>query len=190
MGTYIINPTRGILTFDAVPRIGFQPSARVTEHPLEDGSTVTDHAQANPRSVFISGVVAGQPLQKNTLIPKFDPMREAVEFLNASVGVALTVVTPNDGTFTNMLLTRWPHDTTQIRRKIFDLELREVQFASVGFVALAAVAASAASGFQAAQDIGDQATEQLDPNSSMVQSQEQTLLVQGAAWAANVFGGG
>jgi len=62
-----------------------------------------------------------------------------------------------------------------------------VQFASVGFVALAAVAATAASGFQAAQDIGDQATEELDPASSMVQTQEQSVLIHGVALGASLF---
>jgi hypothetical protein len=56
----------GVLEFDAVPNESHVVSATVTEHPVEEGANMSDHAKPNLRVVTLEGVITNTPLNETT----------------------------------------------------------------------------------------------------------------------------
>jgi len=169
----LINPFLGMLQFDAVVRVGFDRTARVTQHPVEDGTTVTDHVQANPTPIVIEGVVSRSPWSSSPNALKLNPPQDAVDFLEGSIGQPLTVVSTIDGTYTNMVIQRYAHDTTKVTGKRFTIDLLEIIIAVTG---VSLVPATAPSGFQGAADVGSQAMTEVDVDSSSLAQRAQSTL--------------
>jgi hypothetical protein len=55
-------PQVGELVLDATLSESHTLDTRVTENPVEEGAAVTDHAQLQPRSVSLTGIVTNTPL--------------------------------------------------------------------------------------------------------------------------------
>lgn len=134
MSVTLTRPNGDTLTFDASPRQSWQPSVAITDHPIEDGSTVSDHAQIQPRRLAITGVVSETPLGEDG-----GPLRveDAVRFLNeAGEGGELLTVETRLGSSTNWLLESWPHDVTVLRGLVFELSLKQVSIATAETITL------------------------------------------------------
>lgn len=52
----------GLVTLDASVQETHGKSAKVTEHPVEDGSTISDHIISQPDTISINGIVSNHPL--------------------------------------------------------------------------------------------------------------------------------
>jgi hypothetical protein len=61
MGLTIISPI-GSLTLDAALSTSFQADVEVTEHPVERGAAISDHARPKPEQVQVSGLVTDTPV--------------------------------------------------------------------------------------------------------------------------------
>lgn len=133
MSTSLIRPDGQTLTFDATPRVSWQKNVSITDHPIEDGSTVSDHAQQQPDRVTLTGVVSDSPLGEAST----DRVREALAFLNeAGSRAELLELESRFGVTGNWLLESWPHDVTQLRALAFEVSLRKVRIPSVQVVML------------------------------------------------------
>lgn len=55
----------GAIKFDLIVSETHSIEAQVTEHPIEDGSVVSDHIRELPRKGSLSGLVTNYPLQKD-----------------------------------------------------------------------------------------------------------------------------
>lgn len=95
-------------------------SASVMSHPVEDGTTVTDHIVINPITVELSMIVAS------------DDYRSVYESIKATFkkGTLLTVQTKS-GTYRSMIISAMPHDEDP---ELFNalsiaVKLQEVKFA-------------------------------------------------------------
>lgn len=69
MGTYLVWDTgtlgltdTGNLFFDVVPHESHSLGATVTEHPVEQGVTITDHVRPNPAQLTVEGFVSNAPI--------------------------------------------------------------------------------------------------------------------------------
>lgn len=51
-----------LITFDATVRIVHASQVEVTDHPIEDGSVVTDHSRRLPKQVTLDVVVSNDPI--------------------------------------------------------------------------------------------------------------------------------
>ena len=59
--TLLVRSTGVSLTFDVSEALRFAPSADITEHPLEDGTTVNDHAQIRSLNWTCNGGITETP---------------------------------------------------------------------------------------------------------------------------------
>jgi hypothetical protein len=160
MGTSIVREDGTTLTFDAVPRLGFSPSVNVTDHPIEDGSVISDHAQAQPLLISITGLVSESPFTSTSSTGGAARVLAAIDFLKACEGQLVSVVSDRLGTFENCLVTRYPYDLTVKRSLVFEVELKQVRIATAGSVTLPVGTASEEVEDSAASevDVGQQAT--------------------------------
>ena len=98
-----------------------KPQAKLMEHPLESGATITDHRIILPVEIELSLVLRAADYQ--------DTYQTIVQyFLNATL---LTVQTKT-GTYTNQLIASLPHDETPdvYNTVAVALTLKQVQFAN------------------------------------------------------------
>jgi hypothetical protein len=157
----IIRDDGSALTFDGVLDYTLSSSVNVTDHPIEDGSTVSDHAQVQPKRLTVRGIVTETPYDNVDNVGGPDRVARALEFLDAAAGELLTVVTERFGTLENMALTSYPTTADQVRRLLFDVEFKAVRIAVAGLIDIppsAPATPSAASGLPDEQDVGEQPT--------------------------------
>ena len=96
--TIVREDGRTTLTFDAVISYALTGTVSVTDHPVETGSTVSDHAQRQPKQLAITGIVSETPYASVASSGGADRTAQALAFLDAAAGELLTVVTAAFGT--------------------------------------------------------------------------------------------
>lgn len=122
----IVDPATGLQLFEAAElmKASVGPSSKLMDHPLEDGSPVTDYKIILPVAIELSMLINAQD-QESTYAQITDA------FLDSTF---LTVRT-NADTFENMVIESMPHDETPEMFGILALSirLREVQLISVQY---------------------------------------------------------
>ena len=155
---------RAVWEADAVLKIDLDPRYTTTNHPIEDGATVTDHVQTNPEVVVITCVVTENPPAPAVGGPVH--LREQVQFLRdtAEAGQLVDIVTRRLGTFKNFLITSVPHVLDGVARLEFPLELKQVKiaFSTTVFIDVEDLAADVVDGAPDNVDLGEQATTSTD----------------------------
>lgn len=63
--TLIVVPGIAALELDATISNGFQGDVEVTEHPVEVGADMSDHARVKPEVVTIEGIISNTPLNRS-----------------------------------------------------------------------------------------------------------------------------
>ena len=173
MSTSIVRSDGSVFTFDSTLRLGFGPSIIITEHPIEDGSVVSDHAQKMALPISISGVISGSPPDAGSW-EATNPNRQiaARDFFASIVGELVSLVTVKFGTITSLMLTRYPYSVDNVNRTVFDIELKETKIASAGsvFIDYVAPAPSTATGMSTEQDVGEQSKKEPTEAESEVDS--------------------
>lgn len=176
MSTSIVKSDGTVFTFDSTTRISFGPSIMITEHPIEDGSLISDHAQEMPQTIAVSGVISGAA-PSSAAWDANNPNRQvsARDFLRGIIGETVSLVTVRFGTITSLMLTRYPYVIDGLDRTIFDIELKAVKIASAGSVFISPTAPSdtTASSLSSAQDAGEQPT--TTPTDAEVEADETVL---------------
>lgn len=52
-----------VLEIDVTPTEGYESSAEVTKHPVDQGGAISDHVRANPDTLSIEGVISNTPVR-------------------------------------------------------------------------------------------------------------------------------
>jgi hypothetical protein len=83
--------------FDVVTVITHEGTVEVTEHPVEEGSDIADHARPVPEFLSIEGFVSNKPMASNPGVDKIASFRQVdLKYpphdppLNLSIGQAIT----------------------------------------------------------------------------------------------------
>ena len=161
------------LALDVTLAISRSRSAAVTQHPVEQGAAVADHAQVQSDVVTLSVVVSKTPFESTSSTGGDERLREVVALLQANIGKPCTVVdsTIPEGRVENVVLTRAPESYSVVKRLGLDLEFVEVRFASVSSVEIPPRApaqgaqGSAPDGVESGEQPTEEATEQEDETS-------------------------
>lgn len=179
MSVTITRETGESVTFDAMIRESHTVEVRVTEHPIEQGADVSDHAQARPRDFSVSVVVSETPVQTApnfsistaVLIPQEgaslggvqNRVREFFDFLAeiAEAGEFVDVVTPKMGLVSGVIITRIPLEVDNINVGRFTVGFRKVRIAERVTVLIPPLQPSteAQDGAPDEQDVGTQPTD-------------------------------
>lgn len=181
MSTTITRPDGQFLTLDAAEAIVLSPAVDVTEHPIEDGSPVSDHAQPRPLEVAIRGIVTESPLGGGEGGP--ERVDRALTFLRECVGLPLTVESPRIGVVSNLVLTGYPQRFTVSRSVPIDLTLRQVRIAETGSVQIPPRLPRETVAVEAPdeQDAGNQPTE--DDTNEAAKQRDRSALFSLREWA-------
>lgn len=101
----------GMLELDATLSAGHTVDIEVTEHPVEEGAAVTDHARRKPRMYTCEGVISNVDLDNLNREARAQPEAGAAEAARdqlqhlADTRQLLTIVTGLGITYENMILT-------------------------------------------------------------------------------------
>lgn len=172
--TTIVHPDGSSLTLDATTRIVVMDGDLLSSHPIEGGIAVSDHVQAQPRAVQVSGLLTESPREDQSDTGGPDHVRQAIEFLTKCRGERLTLLLDDrEGQIDNMALIRIPRTLRRFRDVPIDLEFAEVRVAEAGTVRLEA-AERQANGADPSVDAGEQATSE---TSSTTADQDSSVLV-------------
>ena len=160
-------PDGDAFQFDAWITGNFGGQAIVTDHPIEDGSRISDHSQIEPLQITLD--------VRQTETPLDDPddlwfgearITEAMDFLRRAgrAGDPLTVTIPRVGVFENMVLSAWPNEIDRRRSSAFEVTLRQIEIAATAIVdvPIEVIDPPARAGQQDEEDLGRQSTEEID----------------------------
>lgn len=112
-----------------IVRVDFQESVIVTEHPVEIGTDVSDHAQRRPTRFIVDCIVGETAVQTSPAFATPAGVPLALQWLEAALGQPLRLSIDNEGVFSNLFIEAAVHARTVIRERRFTLRLKQVRFA-------------------------------------------------------------
>lgn len=157
------------LTFDVVREYGVSRSVTVTEHAVESGANISDHARNNPTSFTCIGRVTGAPWDGPGVVGGAQRMAGAIAWLELHARQLVTIVSARFGVMPSMVLTKWPTKADSVERLDFQIEARQVVVATAGMVDIppeAPATEEAATTLPDEVDVGEQPTTSTDATTS------------------------
>jgi hypothetical protein len=131
------------IAFDCTVTENHSNTLVVTEHPVEEGAAITDHAQREPDDLTLNGIISDQPILLNAeenlkpSVPGGDPNLRAQqaydEFRRLQREFALLKIATELRDYQNMMITGIAVTRDSSTRHILDinLTLREFRIATV-----------------------------------------------------------
>lgn len=152
-------------SLDGVVRIARERRITITDHPVETGSPVSDHAQRDPFRETVAGTVTATPLEGRTWDQPTGQARldAALDFFASCVGLSVSLEF-SDVVLDGYLLASWTHERTAHRAIKFALEFKEVVMATAAVVEIPVTqpVAAAAAALPDEVDIGEQAAKDIE----------------------------
>lgn len=135
MALSITRPNGRVWRFDAVITANYDPPILITDNPIEDGSTVSDHAIVLPETWSVECVVSGSPDEVNSILSSVDgwpqsgrARHEACEdFLRACLGEHVLVIFR--GRAERYFIQAMPYPVTQSIGVVFNITFKRVNIA-------------------------------------------------------------
>ena len=136
--TVLIADDGSEIIFDATPREVHTGTLTLTDHPVEEGAVVTDHAQSNPDEIEINGLISNRPIvveasvNAKPSVKGGDPKARAEdayrELRRYKESVTLLFVTTELRDYENMVITSIVAPRDKETKEILDVTLRLRQF--------------------------------------------------------------
>lgn len=151
-------------TPDVVVSLGYSRSAKISEHPVEDGSSIADHSQSGNLPISMTAIVTESPYARRGEFGGVARIRAARDWLESAMlaGDLLTLTSKRMGSTSNCLIKRLQWPVTVERKVTFTIELVQITIATSTSIVISesAVAESEDSAYSFADevDIGEQAT--------------------------------
>lgn len=117
-----LNPADGI-NFDNLISFTQTKQARITDHPVEFGVDVSDHAQVLPIELVFQVQVTRSPL----FLPSPSSVELVTQWFERNLGKQVNVIAPA-GIFGGFVLSRFSYDET-VGQRVFSVTVREVRIA-------------------------------------------------------------
>ena len=152
------------LMLDGVAEYGVNRSVTVTEHTVESGANISDHARSNPVMFTATVRVSASPLGTGSTSGA-QRLNAAIGWFDAHARQLITIVSQRFGTMPSMVLTKWPTKATVMEHLDFQLEAVQVVIAEAGLVDIppdAPATEEAATTLPDEVDVGEQATTTTD----------------------------
>lgn len=138
MGT-LISATAEPLTFDAQTSEDYDDSAQVTDFPLEDGASITDHRQRKPRTLSITGIISESPFEEQGQdLGEADVGGRrglaALQYFERNEDNLFTWVSSRFGAIPNLALEMYKTEVPKQAATRFSIKLKQVRFAETTIV--------------------------------------------------------
>lgn len=174
--SFITNITTGQVQPFIIIRVDFQEAVIITEHPVENGSDISDHAQVRPGRFVIDCIVPESAFPNQ---PQ-GGVGPAIAWLQAALGQPLQLTLDNEGVFENLFIETAVHARTIIRERRFTIRAKEVRTVTVARGVIT-VDRTTNSGAVSRVEAGQQATEDAERDSSVLFRTESNLGAIGRA---------
>ena len=169
--------------FDAALSESYEQSVSVTSHPVEDGVSISDHAQVEPATYTLSGIITNAPLiqsPESLLVTDPDRVKQADEKLTKMARERLPVyIITGLRVLTPFLITSYSVNRASEsgQRLEVSLSLQEVRFVEAQFAAIpaAVVAAQKKPAATPTADAGTQTGTQTTPEDAGLKSGAATV---------------
>jgi hypothetical protein len=122
--------------FDATPTEDYQTSIEITDHPVEEGAKVSDHAEEDPLGVKLEGVVQARPPPTRFRPDLDNRVSRAISFFEDLSGTLVTLTSQELGTFEDMLLSAYPHTIDVTEGTVIQAKFKQVRIATAKTVRL------------------------------------------------------
>lgn len=132
----ILRDSGEALVLDAAITYTLAATIAVTEHAVEDGVRFSDHAQPQPATLAVRGIVTESPMVSQSDTGGRAHVQAALDFILAIQGERVTVVCDMFGTLESMTLSRWEAPKTKSLDLKFALDFKQVRVASVSYVTI------------------------------------------------------
>lgn len=165
-----------VLTGDTVLNIAHAVDIQLPEQPIEDGSSIVDHAIQRPREFVLYLMVTETPFKPDTgtVLAGAARLQAAEQWLTDSIGTLLTLSGGRYGDIVDLMLAGFTHVEQLESAETFTIRLRQVQIATVESVQIPLdqpTIPTAASQV----DSGQQATEVVSTTDPQVEADQSTL---------------
>lgn len=133
---YLLRQSDGaVLTFDAVGSIDRKTSSRATRHPVEDGSTTSDHVQREPDRFSVKdAIVSESPLAGvGSRATGLARVSEALAWFEESQGELVSLGWRGE-LYENLVVTGFPYSYDKLRRRRFSISLEQIRIARADVV--------------------------------------------------------
>jgi len=146
-------------SFDAVTRQSSDPQARITDHPIEDGSPISDAQMRQPIKETAVATVTQSPFEGRTYDQPTGVERVAAAkaFLTGCWGQLVTLIYPDED-IESFMLTSMANERSGYLSRRFALEFREVVIVESQTVEIPVTQAApvASAGLASEVDAGEQ----------------------------------
>jgi hypothetical protein len=123
MSASILSPITGLLVFDATLSESYSEDVNVTEHPIDFGSNVADHAQPMTPNFTIVGVISETP--NIGAVPLLGRLLFAKGFLERIKGQLVTVTSVRVGVRPQSIMRGFSYDITPMKGAIFTVRFTQ-----------------------------------------------------------------
>lgn len=112
-----------VVTFNNLLSFVSAQPIQVSDHPVEFGGDISDHAQKGPNEIIFSVQITKTPLG----IPNLMTIELATNWFERNTGLLINVTAPA-GIFSGYTMTRWDY-STQPGQRVFNVTAREIRLA-------------------------------------------------------------
>lgn len=176
--------------FDLASRIARSPSARVTDHPVESGTSISDHVVREPDRLTVAATVTRSPMEGRTYGQPTGREREAaaVAFLGSCWGQMLTLDFPGEK-IEGYVLAGFAHERGAYGATKFSLEFREIVVVDSQTVdiPLSQAAPDTSAGLASEVDAGEQGT--ITPDTGTTGGGTTSETAQSSSWLYQIVYG-
>jgi hypothetical protein len=132
MSGVITSSTDETLRFDVVLTEQYGPKNAVTEFPIEDGSTFSDHIQRKPLTFTIVGIISETPFSD-------DPISETrlvdtILFLDRAANDIVTYTSTRFGLIETLTIESWSYTNDVLNRLEFTVGFKQIRIAQAEIV--------------------------------------------------------
>jgi len=169
------------MVFDGVLGYSLDPRVILTEHPIEDGSSVSDHAIKMPLRLTMRIQVSESPMVANESTETITGparLQEAMRFLSESVGELMTITDTKEGTFESMAIESYPHSygTHESIQPVITFKQIEIPTSITTEIPATVPRADVAAGAATEKQLGRQATKKIAKESAAAQADSSILV--------------
>lgn len=134
MSGIITTPDGETLQFDVVLTEQYGPKNDVTEFPVEDGTTYSDHIQRKPFTFTVVGIISETPFSDAAISPT--RLADTIEFFDRAASDLVTYTSTRFGLIEQLTIESWTFTNDVFDRLQFTVGLKQIRIAEAEIVSI------------------------------------------------------
>lgn len=122
------------LRFDVVLTEAYTPKNEVTDHPVEDGTTFSDHIQRQPLEFNVIGIISETPFSDEPISPT--RLADVIAFFDRAATGLCTYTSTRFGQIERLAILSWNYENDVFDRLQFTVGFKQVRIAEAEIVSI------------------------------------------------------